>query len=113
MNDTKISTLTALYPQVETEKWASTYGLEVRSLICAGCEREVNTTVPFAIGNWRGLLTPEHGCGEKHRVSIAVEWKNKKEWQKLINEKESKKVIRANFRKPRKIVEVDFSPHDD
>jgi hypothetical protein len=44
--------------------WAKRYNINIKTLQCRFCKQCFETTVPVAYENWRGLETPEHGCGE-------------------------------------------------
>lgn len=71
-----------LYPSVQHEDWAETYGLKIKKRPCLCCKKVFETVVPVAIKGYRGLQTPLHGCGEKyiHSVFIPVEKEEIKFW---------------------------------
>lgn len=43
--------------------WAERYGIEPFAIPCEKCGAELETTVPFAVGQLRGLVSPPCECG--------------------------------------------------
>lgn len=48
---------------VDASKWASRFGIDPASAPCYQCGVELHTTLPFAVGNMRGLMSPACECG--------------------------------------------------
>jgi hypothetical protein len=62
-----------LKPLEDHASWARRYGINIKTLRCRFCDRVFETTVPVAYGRWRGLETPDHGCGEQSIMFAGVE----------------------------------------
>ncbi len=76
-----------IYPDVSTEEWCERYKIEVITRPCAHCGKYIDTTRPFATGNWRGLKATEHGCGARYLLSTAIDVRpgERHEWVKLAH----------------------------
>jgi hypothetical protein len=61
-----------IYPIVSAEKWAKQYSITVKSNPCAACGKILHPTKPFATGNWRGLISEPHSCGEEFALILAT-----------------------------------------
>lgn len=48
----------------DPERWAARWGLLPFRSPCLGCGRIMETTVPFAWRDYRGLIAPSCVCGE-------------------------------------------------
>jgi hypothetical protein len=77
-----------LYPQVTTEAWAAQYNLTLTPRDCVNCGIPQYPTIPFATGNWRGLMAPLHDCGERYRLTRArdVDPKENEKWAQVYQE---------------------------
>lgn len=49
----------------DAEKWAARYDIEPFSHPCGRCKRILTTTIPFACGQFRGLIAPQCACGNE------------------------------------------------
>ena len=50
---------------VTAEQWARRYDIEPFSHPCSKCGRTCETTIPFAHGTLRGLMSPPCECGNE------------------------------------------------
>ena len=51
---------------IKAEDWAERYGIEMFSAPCGGCQKELTPSIPFAIGELRGLM-----CQNKIREKVS------------------------------------------
>ena len=74
-----------IYPQVTAEKWCETYGLTPETRPCKKCGKMITTLVPVAFGTWRGLQAPDHGCGARYLMTVAIdiEEDERSDWARL------------------------------
>ncbi len=52
-----------LSPITKLEDWCGQHGLEVRSAKCRECGKELETNIPFATKELRGLYSDTCECG--------------------------------------------------
>lgn len=62
--------ISMLYPQIDPEKWAAIYDLELEPATCLKCKCQQKFTIPFAYKEFRGLISNHLECGEEFRRSI-------------------------------------------
>jgi len=48
---------------VTAESWAARYDIEPFAHPCHDCGKPLTTSIPFAVGELRGLLAPACACG--------------------------------------------------
>lgn len=48
---------------VDPVRWARRWGIEPFTFPCSQCERDLTTSIPFAVGALRGLVAPRCACG--------------------------------------------------
>ncbi len=70
--DYKMKNNSLIYPVVPAERWAKLYSLSVRPNPCESCGRILFPTKPFATGDWRGLMSEPHSCGNEFDLFIAT-----------------------------------------
>jgi len=63
-----------IYPVVTAEEWSARYDLKIKEHTCTKCGLTRLADKPFATGRWRGLITPDHGCGYESDVCTAREF---------------------------------------
>jgi hypothetical protein len=56
----------------DPEAWAERYGIEPFSYPCSDCGKDLTTTVPFALGELRGLFAPACSCGNEQTPYCVV-----------------------------------------
>jgi hypothetical protein len=56
----------------DPKRWARKHDIEPFSCPCDGCGRTVTTSVPFACGQFRGLIAPTCPCGHEFRPYCVV-----------------------------------------
>lgn len=61
-----------LYPVVDKYHWANRYSLQIKSRPCRKCGELLTTNIPFASGEWRGLTSEPHECGEGYDIFVAT-----------------------------------------
>ena len=61
-----------LFPVSTTKEWSKTYGLAVKSDECKCCGKLLIANKPFAVGDWRGLVSESHGCDENYDLFTAT-----------------------------------------
>ena len=61
-----------LFPQDEPSRWAEKHKLEIVIVKCLKCKQKIETGIPIAIKNYRGLRTKEHGCPPKYHQYFLV-----------------------------------------
>lgn len=61
-----------LFPVETAESWAEKYGLKIVSGKCSSCGIDLVSNIPFAHGDWRGLRSEPHSCGEIFTLSTAI-----------------------------------------
>jgi hypothetical protein len=49
----------------DPEKWAARYAIEPVGYPCGRCGTVLTTTIPFACGQFRGLIAPQCACGNE------------------------------------------------
>jgi len=66
--------------------WAKRYGINIKTLQCRFCKQYFETTVPVAFENWRGLETPEHGCGEQSIMfaGVQLDEQGRNQWREFF-----------------------------
>lgn len=71
---------------IDPEKWALRYGLEIRSYKCAKCGCEFIVNVPVMWGDWVGFTSEDHSCGKGFNclVSTPVKGQAKKNMEELV-----------------------------
>lgn len=57
---------------VDPVRWAKRHGIEPASHPCYQCGAELRTTLPFAQGELRGLISPPCACGFEHTPYCVV-----------------------------------------
>lgn len=50
---------------VNADKWAVRYNIEPFSHPCGRCGTVLTTSIPFASGQFRGLIAPQCSCGNE------------------------------------------------
>lgn len=75
-----------IYPDVNVEKWCERYGLTVKTRPCLQCGILQTTSIPWASGEWRGLVSTKHACGEDYELStaISINKNERNEWKELF-----------------------------
>ena len=54
-----------LNPVVSKQEWIKLYKITDKTIPCPECRKELELTIPFASGNWRGLsAAPHEPCGD-------------------------------------------------
>ena len=61
-----------LFPQVELEEWSKLYGVLPKEGLCHACGDFIIANIPFADGPSRGLVSKDHGCGDRARLYVFV-----------------------------------------
>ena len=71
-----------IFPLEDYIEWADKYKIKIRISNCPKCGVEIITNIPFALKGYRGLKTPDHGCGEKYtrKVFVATDPEEKRFW---------------------------------
>ena len=54
------------------EKWAKRFDIEPFTHACRECKRPMTTTLPFFLGQLRGLMSPPCPCGSDHQPYCVV-----------------------------------------
>lgn len=74
-----------IFPIEDTLEWAQKYNLSVKVAKCPKCSIEIKTDIPFAITGYRGLKSPDHGCGETftRKIMVAVDKEEIKYWASI------------------------------
>lgn len=77
-----------IYPDIDYKEWAQLHSITPLHKKCPCCNKEFLTTIPVAINGYRGLQTPDHGCGDDGFVSIfvPVDEKIMDKWKELLFE---------------------------
>ena len=75
-----------IYPDVNVDKWCERYKLTVKIRPCPKCQKLQTTSIPWASGEWRGLVAPKHECGEDYELStaISIDKNERNEWKELF-----------------------------
>lgn len=64
---------------IDHKEWARRYNIRILyGIKCPKCYCLIFLTVPFATKGYRGLMSEDHGCGERYIRKIAVPWKGLK-----------------------------------
>jgi hypothetical protein len=76
-----------IYPDDKPEVWAKRYSIDVSPRPCEQCGVMVVPDIPYAYKDWRGLMSKDHGCGEKyvHMSVVSVNPESRKFWADLYN----------------------------
>lgn len=61
-----------IFPVEIAEAWAARYGMEIPKAVCLKCKQTQEFTIPFAYGDFRGLISSHTECGEEFRQSVFV-----------------------------------------
>ncbi len=59
-------------PIVSLQEWCQRYNLHPAIATCTKCGKKFETTVPFAIEGYRGLIAEPHDCGENYSPFIII-----------------------------------------
>lgn len=73
-------------PLVNADEWAKKYDITEREGECPKCKIAIKTTIPFAIKGYRGLVSEDHGCGEKYtrKSMVPVDSEEIEFWNSVI-----------------------------
>lgn len=61
-----------IFPLIDANIWAARYNLKFSNKPCIKCGEIQETSIPWASKNWRGLMSPSHGCGDEYRLITAI-----------------------------------------
>jgi hypothetical protein len=56
----------------DPKRWCERHDLEFYTRPCSDCGAPCTTSVPFASGQFRGLLSPQCACGNKNTPFVFV-----------------------------------------
>lgn len=75
-----------IFPIVDINIWCKTYGLKIQVDECPKCGIKRETSIPYAIGKYRGLISEEHNCGPEFRLNTFKP--SKGTWFNLLDDSE-------------------------
>ena len=70
-------------PKVSLEKWSQEHDLDIQTMNCQNCRKEMRTSIPFYTKKYVGLLMPNCECGKNKTVKQSV---------KILDEMLKKKI---------------------